>query len=404
MDADAGHLGTSRTATPRPDLTCRNAVTPGLHNPLESATSDGSRDPQRRGGAQTAAGWVLHLQRTIGNAAVGRLLRSRPQLRPPAATRLVARHEGVSLASPGLDDNPDQVLRFFETAYDPDEHLRRSLAALEEFGGVTDAHRRRLEGDFPNRFGRHLESLGTEPSSRAAVRVSLETMSTLSKRRAMPLAASFVLGLRESGANLTRNRPILDSFWGSGLDHLYDTQHGLRTSGFLPPDLSLRRGARFGEANEEAGGPIRSARIEARDVFLVHSASVAGAARRFVLLANQHGFSSTEVSALTPMQTNCWIALTFAGPRALPWKSPQLRRQDRGFGATTVLSYLHDHKMRLADISAVLSIALFRSRARTQIAVRTAALITGLDSMMREYAGRHARGAGVGFGTTVGIP
>jgi len=325
---------------------------------------------------------MLALQRRIGNAAVARLVQER-DAEARSGRRVLAR-QPVSIATPGID-SPDEVMRFFR-GYDADQHLERALAALSEFSG-GDGERGELRTQFRTRFRGHFRRLGERRSGRGPLERSLETMSSLEHRDEMSLAASFVIGFRESGRNLVRNRRIDDTFWQSGLDHLFTLQGTLRREGFLPRGLRFAEGQHFGDDNPEAPGTIESARVEAPDVFLAHSAYVAHAGRRFADLAASFGFSTEDLAGLTDVQRNFWTALTFAGPGGARWDSG-----DRGYGAITLLSYLLDHGLPLSGVSRILELEEFRSRRRTRIAVRTAALITGLESMMREYAeGRQAR-------------
>ena len=253
---------------------------------------------------------MLVLQRRIGNAAVARLVRERAP-NAPAGRRMLAR-QPVSIATPGID-SPDEVMRFFRAGYDADEHLERALAALGEFSG-GDRERAELRTQFRARFRGHFLRLGTRRSRRGPLERSLETMTSLEHRDEMSLAASFVIGFRESGRNLVRNRRIDDTFWQSGLDHLFTLQGTLRREGFLPRGLHFAEGQNFGDKNPEAPGTIESARVEAPDVFLAHSAYVSHAGRRFADLATSFGFTAADVAALTDMQRNFWTALTFAGP------------------------------------------------------------------------------------------
>ena len=312
---------------------------------------------------------VLALQRRIGNAAVARLVRERHAV-ARQGRRVLAR-QPVSLATPGID-SPDEVMRFFREGYDADQHLVRAIGALGEFSG-GDAERSELRAQFRTRFRGHFRRLGARRGGRGPLERSLETMSSLEARDEMSLAASFVIGFRESGRNLVRNRRIDDTFWQSGLDHLFTLQGTLRREGFLPRGLRFAEGEHFGDDNPEAPGTIESARVEAQDVFLAHSAYVSHAGRRFQDLATSFGFTAEDVGALTELHRNFWTALTFAGPGGARWDSGE-----RGYGAITVLSYLQDHGLSLRDVSRILELDEFGSRQRTRISVRTAALITGL--------------------------
>jgi hypothetical protein len=155
-----------------------------------------------------AAASMLALQRRIGNAAVARPGRERdPEAR--SARRVLAR-QPVSVATPGID-SPDEVMRFFRVGYDADQHLERALAALGEFSG-GGGERSELRTQFRTRFRGHFRRLGARRSGRGPLERSLETMTSLEHRDEMSLAASFVIGFRESGRNLVRNRRIDDTF------------------------------------------------------------------------------------------------------------------------------------------------------------------------------------------------
>ena len=329
---------------------------------------------------------MLSLQRSVGNAAVGRLIRGGTDARRRVLARQLG---GVSIASQGFDDQPGEVLRFFRMAYDADHHLRRAEAALEQFTGGT-RELSELRAQFRTRYRGHFERL-RDAGDRGSLARSLETMAGVERRADMPLAASFVIGFRESGRNLTRAEAIEDSFWQSGLDHLYAIQSTLRGEGLLPRDLRFAQGTNYGDRNPEAPGVIESARIEARDVFLAHSAYISHAGRRFEDLAEAYGYGEADIAALSDMQRNFWTALTFAGPGGAEWNSGL-----RGYGAITVLSYMRDHGLALGDIAGILEMNPFGRRRRTRIAVRTAAIISGLESMMRDYAdARHTEQAAI---------
>jgi len=273
-------------------------------------------------------------------------------------------------------------MRFFREGYDPDQHLERSLAALAEFSGAA-RERDELRAQFRVRYRGHFLRLGARRSGRGPLERSLETIASLEHRDEMPLAASFVIGFREAGGGLVRNRRLDDTFTQSGLDHLFTLQDTMRSEGFLPRGLSFGGGVHLGADNPEAPGTIGSGGVEPQDVFLAHSAYVSHSARRFSDLALRFGFTTGDVAALTDMQRNFLTAFTFGGPGGARWDE---RR--RGFGIITLLSYLQDNALPLSAVSGILEVPRFRSRLRTRIAVRTAAVITGLESMIREYAER----------------
>jgi hypothetical protein len=155
---------------------------------------------------------VLLLQRTAGNAAVQRLIRGGTAAR--TRRRVLARGASLDRVA-GVDDSPREVLRFFRTAYDADEHLRRAQAALEQFRGGT-RERAELTAQFRGRYRGQFRRLREAGGGRGPLGGSLETMATLEQRAAMPLAASFVIGFRESGSSLTRDRAIGRSRTPSG--------------------------------------------------------------------------------------------------------------------------------------------------------------------------------------------
>lgn len=331
----------------------------------------------------------------------------------------------------GIDGDFAAFRQFFERGFDYPELVRRSRAALDQFHGVDETDHAELQAQMRIRYKGHFPRFTGRKLSFAGMRASFRTIAGLPAARRVSLAAALIIGLRESGIGLLRSRDLRDSFWQSGLDHFFALQGTLRRQGLLPKKLSFAKGVCFGDVNADKKrcrrkyGPditphlvdptlctshvsvkvdkkcrIESAYIPAKHVFLAHWARVGRAGFRFEEIARARGFDDHELANVPDMTRFFLTSFAFGRPGGFDWSTYRTelelwrkgKRKNRpSFGSITLISRLKDEGLDVEDAVRAPELFLPRkpgSRVRRgplMIAVRTAAVIYGLDSMLRDY-------------------
>lgn len=335
----------------------------------------------------------------------------------------------VHIATSGIDGSSRAVLRFFQLSYTYPEFEAFAADGLDQFQSIEPSDHAHLKAQLPVRYKGHFARLkAAGETSFRPLRKSLRTISQLPKRRAVPLAAAFVIGFRESGKNLIRSRGMKDTFWQSGLDHLHPLQGRMRRGGLLPKRLKFAKGRCFGDFNPDLAvcrktyakkliphptDPklcrthvsvavdkdcrIESANVPKDKVFLAHWASVGRAVQRFEELGRERGFGSPDFLAMSDAARFFWLSYAFARPGGhslVAFRRRQREKRKRRFGSITLLDYFESEGLSLNEVVRIIEFAadLFLKPEKRlihsgsiKIAIRTAATIWALDRMMHTY-------------------
>jgi hypothetical protein len=330
----------------------------------------------------------------------------------------------VHISSSGINDSPMKIFEFFKN-YDSKVHLDLNIEFLKKFTGISNEQIKVFNENINKLVVGHLDKIKNSNFSKFIL-PSLNLIRNLDKRNQMPLAPAFVIGVREAGRRIYTFLPgkgqkfkkiiingrttgigdtdgsfkgMLDTFWQSGLDNLFTKQIRLRSEGFLPVNLRFSKGKEFDKPNPEAVGKIKSAKIPYGQIFLAHCAEVSHAMLIFEEHALALGFAKSQIDSLQDLERNFWISLAFAGPCGSK-HNPQNKygKFDRkgpcgaywkgnSFGVDTLLTFLIDKKMKLNDITKILSFRDFKhvNSSRTAKAIRAAVATASLEKMMREF-------------------
>ena len=156
----------------------------------------------------------------------------------------------------------------------------------------------------------------------------------------------------------------------------------MRNQGYLPVKLKFEKGDQYGEISPETGKPKRSARVKAKHIFLAHNAYFHFSYFRFTQKALKNGFTQNEIDNLDRLTHSYWLAQSFARPGGCVWGKPGCK----SVGIITILGYLNEKNESLEAVMRITDIGHFKRKKTVNIAVRTAAAITALDTMMAKYA------------------
>lgn len=288
----------------------------------------------------------------------------------------------VTMATEGIYGDPETVLEYFNSHYDANEHLTRSLKLLRKYKGDLKLNEERLQNYFNSNYKGNFKRLQNVKKYHKQLGHSLKTINTMPRREEMALAATFVIGFREAGKNLLLRKELSDTWGKSGLDFLFKNQGKMRKNGFLPMELKFKKGDLYGKTSPETGKPINSARVKAKDIFLAHSASFNYAYFRFTKKAKKRGYTLEEIDKIDRLGKAYWLCQDFSRPGGCDPIKPDCKAT----GILTILGFYKEKSKSLDRYIEITKIKRFNRKKTINIAVRTSAIIVALDTMMAKHA------------------
>jgi RHS repeat-associated protein len=262
--------------------------------------------------------------------------------------------KGFDSVTLGSDVSNEEIIGFFRQV-DRNSYLQR----VERFALATNYNIERVEGRTirqvsTTKFSGHFRSLVSERNVQR-VNTQLERISNLRAANTIPILFTFLAAFRESGPMAYDPREISDTYWGGGLDNLFNQQFDLRNRGVLPEDIDFKRGTDYGGSGDS--GTHLSARVPADKKIIAYAARAGFASQRFIELATsrRYGYTMDDIHNLSRLQLNFWLALTFAAEGGEPTWNDYLERKESGerggFGVQTLLAYLAERGLGLAEVT-----------------------------------------------------